>query len=291
MTWPHDLRYSLRTLRKSPGFTTAAILCLALGIGANTDGRGDESQPIRSSATWRNSLARQFFGGENPIGKHVGLGSQTADLEIAGVVADTRYRSLRGRLPSTIYMPMTQFATGSSRTLHVRTLADPAAIAPAIRSQVRTLAADLPLSTVQPFSQIVEKNLVQERLIATLSSFFGALALLLAAIGLYGVIAYNVARRTREIGIRMSLGARSGHVLWMVLRDCLLMVSAGVLVGVPVGAWLSRLVNHQLFGIHPGDPSTIAGAVAMLVLVASAAGYLPAQRASRADPMVALRHE
>jgi ABC-type antimicrobial peptide transport system permease subunit len=141
------------------------------------------------------------------------------------------------------------------------------------------------------YSDLVDRGLLRERLIATLSAFFGALALLLVAVGLYGVIAYGVQRRTREIGIRMSLGAERGVVMRMVLRDCLVMVAAGATIGIPLGLWFSKLVASQLFGVSPGDSVTILTATVLLFAVAALAGYLPARRASRVDPIVALRYE
>ena len=238
------------------------------------------------------TLARQSFAGQNPIGKHIGVGSLTPDLEVVGVIADTKYGGLRDPIPRTVYLPMSQAQLPRSpRTLHVRVSAHPADIAAAIRNQIRALDKDLPVMQVQMFSALVDRGLAQERLIATLSGFLGALALLLAAVGLYGVIAYGVQRRTREIGIRMSLGAEPGMVMRMVLRDCLIMVAAGAATGFPLGLWFSKLVASQLFGVSPGDPVTIVTATLLLFAVAALAGYLPARRASRVDPMVALRYE
>jgi predicted permease len=239
------------------------------------------------------TLARQSFAGQNPIGKHVGAGSLTPDLEVVGVIADTKYGALRDPIPQTVYLPMSQAPLPQSapRTLHVRISDHSANIAAAIRNQIRAVDKDLPVTQVQMFSALVDRDLTQERLIATLSGFFGALALLLVAVGLYGVIANGVQRRTREIGIRMSLGAEPGMVMWMVLRDCLLMVVAGATIGFPLGVWFSKLVASQLFGVSPGDPITVATATLILLAVAALAGHLPARRASRVDPMVALRYE
>src|SRR5262249_32565835 len=179
---------------------------------------------------------------------------------------------------------------GAERTLHVRTNARPAGTAAAVREQVRALDRNLPVE-IRLFPELVDENLAQERLIATLSGFFSGLALLLTAPWLYGVIAYSVQRRTREIGIRMSLGARRAAVLWMVLRDCLLLAGLGVAAGVPASFWLSRLVARQLFGVSATDGPTIASATLLLLVVAAGAAYIPARRAARVDPMVALRYE
>jgi predicted permease len=262
----------------------------AAGSGA----AGAPSTGSHRVAIINETFARTYFAGKSPIGKHVGVGG--ADRQIVGVIADTKYRNLRESTAHTVFMPIDQAAgelhTGGERTLHVRTTfgLDPASIAAAVREQVRALDKNLPVE-ISLFSNLVDENLAQERLIAVLSGFFAGLALLLTATGLYGVIAYNVQRRTREIGIRMSLGAQRGEVLWMVLRDCMVLAGLGVAVGVPVSLWLSGFVARQLFGISPGDAGTIAGAAGCLVAVAAMAGYLPARRASRVDPMVALRHD
>jgi predicted permease len=241
-------------------------------------------------------FVRQFFGGRNPIGKHVGVGGKTADLEVAGVIGDTKYRNLRGAPPATVYLPIDQLdlkgRPGSMpRTLHVRTSADLESMATLIEQQARALDRNLPITTVSAFAKIIDAQLVRERLIATLSGFFGAVAMLLACFGLYGVMAYSVQRRTGEIGIRIALGAAGGTVTRMVMRDSLAMVLAGVAAGVPMALWLSKLVKSLLFGVEPGDASVLAAATLLLVAVAALAAYLPARRAARIEPTVALRYE
>jgi predicted permease len=236
------------------------------------------------------SIVRDFFDGANPLGRHVGLGGPT-DMEIVGVIADTKYRGIRDPIPNTLYLPAGQGQTMSpERTVHVSTLADPAAIAAAVRQEIRALDRNLP-AKVTLFSHLLDENLVRERLIATLSGFFGGLALLLASVGLYGVMAYNVQRRTREIGIRMSMGAGRPQVLWMIAREALGLIVAGVIVGLPAAFAASRLVSSMLFGLTAGDPATILGATALLAATGLLAAFLPAYRASRVDPMVALRYE
>ena len=235
------------------------------------------------------TTARKYFAGRDPIGTRVGVDASTA--EIVGVIADTKYRGLREAIPNTVYLPLTQARSfGSERTLHVRTSADPSAMIASLREQIRALDGSLPVK-LRPFAAVVDATLERERLVATLCGFFAAVALLLTSTGLYGLIAHNVQRRTREIGIRMSLGAERVAVLWMVLRDCLVLVALGVVVAAPLSVWLSRLVKNQLFGVSPGDPVTTSAATAVLMAVAALAGYLPARRASCVDPAIALRYE
>jgi predicted permease len=275
---------TLRAL--GPRFFETMGIPARLGRDFSPDDRNGSSKVAIINET----LARKYFAGVNPLGKRVGLGGKP-DMEIVGVIADTKYRSLREAVPNTVYLPIDQaptVPTSGPRTLHVRTFANPAAIAAAVREQVRALDPNLPVK-VSLFDDLVDETLVQERLIATLSTFFGALALLLTSLGLYGVIAYSVQRRTREIGVRMSLGARPAAILRAILRENLTMVAIGVAAGSLSSLWLSRLVSRQLFGVAAGDPRTMVSAVTFLIAVATLAAYLPARRASHIDPMAALR--
>jgi ABC-type antimicrobial peptide transport system permease subunit len=161
----------------------------------------------------------------------------------------------------------------------------------AIRREVRAVDASVPIYNLRTLEAQLDESLSQERLVATLSSWFGGFAILLAAIGLYGVLAYSVTRRTNEIGIRMALGAERSGVIWMVLREALVMVGLGVAIGVPLALVLARSLSSLLYGVKPTDLLTISAAAALLFVVAGVASYLPARRASRVDPLVALRYE
>lgn len=176
-------------------------------------------------------------------------------------------------------------------TVYLRTRVDPKQIMPIIRQQVRRLDPNIPVYEMRTTEQQLDLSLRTERLVASLSTVFGVLATMLAIIGLYGVMAYTVARRTREIGIRMALGALQGNVIWMIMREVLLVLAVGVVIGVPAAMGLSRLVRSQLYGLTPYDPGTVVGATVVLAAVACLAGLIPALRASRIDPTQALRYE
>jgi predicted permease len=235
-------------------------------------------------------LARRFFGNESPLGRRITL-ENYKDLEIVGVVADAKYRTLKEALPQTAYLPFSQYDTLRERSLCVRAAGSASALAAALRREVRGLDPQLPVFNAKTFAEQLSESVSRERLVALLSSFFGCFAVLLAALGLSGVMACGVARRTREIGIRMALGAPTSSVLWLVLRETLLLVCAGVGVGLPVALAATRLTEGLLFGLAPNDPLTVAMALVVMVVVAALAGYLPARRAANVDPMKALRHE
>jgi predicted permease len=235
-------------------------------------------------------VARRFFGSDNALGKRITL-ENYKDLEIVGVVADAKYRNLKEAPPLTAYVPYSQYEQLGQRTLCVRAAGDAGAIVAAIRQEVRNLDPNLPVYNVKTFAEQINDSVGQERLIAMLSSFFGFFALLLASLGLYGVMAYAVTRRTREIGIRMALGAQRASVQWLVLRETMLLALVGTAIGLPAALTATRLTEGLLFNLSATDPLTITLATLSLMLIAVLAGYLPARRAARVDPMVALRHD
>jgi predicted permease len=237
------------------------------------------------------SMARHFFGSESPLGRH--FEAWGVSREIIGVVRDAKYQSPREQGRLMFYLPFRQQLRRLSQTmcLAVRTDGNPFGLAASIRQELRNIDASLPALRVETVEDQLNELLSADRLIATLSGFFSGLAVLLACLGLYGVMAYTTARRTNEIGIRMALGATRGAVLKMVLRGSLVMVVAGVAIGLPLTLAATRMISARLFGISPTDPFTIGAATLLLMAVAALAGFLPAQRASQVDPMVALRYE
>ena len=239
-------------------------------------------------------FARRYFGNASPIGRHLGMGGDPGvktDIEIVGVVGDTRYENLREPVPYELYLPYSQQKFVVGMRAYVRVHGDPEALLADMRRVVREVDAAIPIANLRTLEQQVDKSLLTERLLASLSGLFGGLATLLAAIGVYGVMAYLVTQRTREIGIRMALGASSGSVVWLVMREVLLLAGIGVVIGVPAAWALARLVEAQLFGIVAGDARTIVLAVAGIAAVAAFSGLVPARRASGIDPMRALRWE
>jgi predicted permease len=270
----------------TPNFLETA----GIAIVAGRDFRRNDTPTSPAVAIINEAAARYFFGDESPVGKHARVGRQ--DVEIVGVAKDSKYRSVREETPRTAFLDFDQEQRpNSDRTLYVRTARDPIQTAAAVRHEVQALDKDLPLFNVKTFARQRDESLAEERLVATLSGFFSSLALLLACIGLYGVMAYGVVRRTREIGIRMSLGAQRPTMLWMMFRETLLLVFVGIAIGIPAVLGVARLIRNQLFGVTPTDAGTLAVATLILLGVALLAGYIPALRAARVDPMVALRYE
>ena len=236
------------------------------------------------------SAARHFLAGRDPVGALVRLnGSQ---CRIIGVAEDTKTADLRLAAGRIAYVPERQHPERAAwMMLSLRTSRPPETLIGAAQTRIRGIGPDVQIVRAGTLAGQVDDSLLEERVISALAAAFGALALLLSAVGLYGVLAYSVARRTAEIGIRMALGAPAAQVAWSTLRRMLWLVAIGLAAGTPASLALARLVKSLLYGVTPADAATLASAAALLVLVAIAAGYLPARRAARIDPLAALRHE
>lgn len=241
------------------------------------------------------SFARQYFPGRSPIGQRFGLVNDmrpvNPDIEVIGVIPDRKYRDLRETPPAQAYFPYFQDAHFRFMNIYLRTQADPRRIENELRERMRQFDPHVPVVGLQTMNEQIAVSLRTERLVASLSAVFGGLATLLAAIGLYGVMAYTVTRRTREFGLRVALGALRRDVIWLVMRDVLILIAAGLAVGVPLAFALSTFVRSQLYGLQPHDPFTFVSASLVLAAAAGIAGLIPSWRASRVDPMHALRHE
>jgi predicted permease len=252
----------------------------------------DEAEGARNVCIVNQAFVRKYMG-------TVGLGAQVSTIagklpmEVVGIVGDTVFWNLRDAAPAAVYIP--HFKEGGRigiASIEVHAEGSLTNVADLVRGELR---AAIPRTAVQTqvvgLTEQLERTLIQERLLAALGSAFGVLALVLAAVGLYGLLAYTVSRATSEIGIRMALGAQRGEVVWMIMRGALRLAAMGVAVGVPAGWAASRLVASTLFGLRPGDPATLAGAAVLLAATAMAAAWLPARKAAKVDPMVALRWE
>jgi predicted permease len=239
------------------------------------------------------AFVKQHLGGEPAVGRHVGFGNDPGTptpIEIVGVVSDAKYTSVRAEIRPQLFFSIFEWSDPRNVVMYVRTSADPAAMVGTARAVIHDIDPVLPLHDVHTLEQKLDQSLSNERLLASLSAIFGLLATLLAMVGLYGVVAYMVTQRTREIGIRMAIGALARDVAWLILRDVVWFVAAGIALALPL-AWAStRLVQGQLYGVTPIDPTAIAAALSVLLIVATIAGLIPARRAARMSPMAALRH-
>jgi ABC-type antimicrobial peptide transport system permease subunit len=233
-------------------------------------------------------FAGTLFGKSNPLGRVLSTSrSQTADWRVIGVVGDTKYESIRSEITATAFTPHKYRIT----TFELRTQGDPKAFVSLVREAVAQVNPDFLTLQMMTQTQEIDRTIYQERLIASLSTLFAILALVLASIGLYGLVAYGVARRTHEIGVRIALGAQGQNILWLTAGLGLVLTAVGVAIGLGMAAGLTHYLQSLLYGVRPLDSWTFACIAILLSCIASLACYIPARRAMRVDPMLALRHE
>jgi putative ABC transport system permease protein len=239
------------------------------------------------------SFAKTFFDAADPLGHRMKFGGRSGplDMEIVAVVKDSHHSGIKEEVRPFVYIPYLQEKNVGALTYYLRTSQDPVALAATVRNIVGELDSSLPVDDLRSFEQQIDRQLSGDRLIATLAGIFAALAALLAAIGIYGLLAYTVTQRTREIGVRMALGADGQRVGSMILKDVALLTGVGVLLGLPLAYGLGRLIDSLLYGVKAFEALSVATALVALLVVALSAAYLPARRATRVDPMVALRYE
>jgi predicted permease len=277
-----------RAMAAGPRFlTTMQIPILA---GREID---DRDQPgSRPVAVISERLARTYFENENPVGRHITLPDEKRDLEIVGVSANLRYGGLKNEEESamTVFVAVSQFPQDRV-TYALRTAGDPLRFVQSVHEIVREADSRIPVTNLATQAAEIDRTISREITFAKLCTGFAILALLMACVGLYGTMSYNVARQIGEIGIRMALGAQRSAVVWMVLRRVLWMAAVGLAISVPASLIAFRLVKSLLFETRPNDPGTLAVASIVLLTAAILAGYVPARRASRIDPLAALRQE
>jgi predicted permease len=274
-----------------PNYAETLSLPLLMGRGINLQ----DTPSSNKVAVVNQAFVDKFFPGQNPLGRRISFDEKNDknDLEVVGVLGNIKYANAKSAADPAVYRPILQVEEQGafSNSIQIRTEGEPLNLGPAVRAAVAQIDGKLTIGNLTSLQVLTDETMRQEKLIAQLVSFFGLLALALAAVGLYGIMAHAVVRRTQEIGIRMALGAERRSIVWMVLRDSLVLVLLGVVIGVPVSMAAAKLISTQLFGLTGSDPLSVLIAVGVLSLVALIAGYLPARRASRLDPLAALRYE
>lgn len=300
-TWMNTL--TVEGMQSGPGIdTNSNINMVGPGYFANLgvplingrDIQNSDTQAAPKVAVVNEQFAKDFFKGANPIGRRIGVGwgnDVKMDVEIVGMVKNAHYANVREKQPRIYYTAWRQDKDTGSMCYFVRTALPEGQMIRQIRQVVRGIDPNVPARDLRTLDEQISKSIQSDRLVLGLSGVFAALATLLAMLGLYGVMAHSVTRRTREIGIRLALGAQAGRIRMMVLREMLLILAIGLAVGVPAALATGKFTESQLFGVKSGDPTVVALAALSLALAATAAGYLPALRASRVDPQTALRHD
>jgi predicted permease len=280
-----DLQAFMNAL--SPGyFTTMGIPIIA---GRDFDRRDVKEKSNVAIVNQR--FAHHFFGSSSALGRHIGRGNgphTKLDIEIVGVVADSLVEGPREGVHRQVFIPNWG---NNSAAFYVRAAVPSNLLYAAVKQQLKKLDPAMPVYEMKTLGRQLDETLLTERLVALLSAGFGLLATLLGAIGLYGVMAFVVTRRTKEVGVRMALGASAGSVVWLVMREVVVLLAIGLSIGLPAALGLGRFVAAQLYGIKPGDPWITGASLLSLIVVACAAGFIPAGRASRIDPILALRYE
>jgi predicted permease len=283
---------AVNNLAVAPGFFSTMQTPILLG-------REIEERDVMSThrvAVVNEAFVKTYYNGENPVGRYFGLGGKGAqaspDIEIVGVAKAARYHAIKEEIDPVVYFPYSQNLRALGQLVfEVRAAGDPMALANSVRQAVQQLDARVPVSNVVTQTKQIDQTIAQERTFATLCTCFAVLAVLIACVGLYGTMAYSVARRTNELGLRMALGAERRRLIWMVLREVLVLAAVGLAIGLPAALASTRLVESFLFGLKPNDVAALTAAALLLVIAAAAAGFGPARRASRIDPWTALRHE
>jgi predicted permease len=272
-----------------------AVMQIPVLLGRGIDERDQPGSP--GVAVVSEAYVKMYLGDRNPLGQHLSIRRRPPlrdqEVEIVGVVGNARYGTLKGEFRDIVYFPFNQrsYRPVDQMTFALRTSGDPLRYVNTVREIVRQADARVPVTNVKTQAAQVDQTMNQEIVLARLYTAFALLALFIACVGLYGTMAYTVARRTGEIGIRMALGAQRGTVVWMVLRQAFVLAMAGLAIGVPTALGTSRFVESFLFEVKPNSPASVVGAVAILLSAVLLAGYVPARKASRIDPMTAVRHE
>jgi len=278
----------------SPNFNTVGpgfFSVMRIPVMAGREFVAGDSAGAKRVAVVSESFVKYFFNGANPLGRRFRLAGNDQLIEIVGVVKDVKHQNLRQETRRFVYLPWRQAEDLGQVSIYLRTMMDPGGLAPVLRREIDAIAPGTALSEIKTMEQVLDDTLAGDRVVAYLCLVFALLATLLAAVGLYGVMAYSVARRTREIGLRVALGAPRGAVIGMILREAMKMAAAGVFLGLPAFFVMSRLAGSLLYGLAPYDPASVLAGVGVILLSVSLAAFGPAVKAARTDPTTALRYE